>query len=113
MSEKLPKDEALTRNIVRGIVGLCLLLFFLFAWVINPGVNSDKFASETLWEAVHPYHFLFDTIGMAGFIAVALYVAGWLSKAVYLFTEPKDENSLGLIHAVAAIGFGSIFLMFA
>lgn len=113
MSEKLPKDEALTRTVTRAIVGLCLFLFLLLGWIVNPKGTSDKFASENLWEALHPYHWLFDTIGFIGFVAFALYIAGWLGKAVYAFTEPKAENSSGLIHLVAAIGFLSIFLMFA
>jgi hypothetical protein len=105
-------SEKLTKVVARSIIGLCLFLFFLMAWVINPNGTSDAFSSENLWEAVHPYHWLFDTIGMIGFTAFALYIAGFLGKVVYTFTEPKEENSSGLIHAVAAIGFLSIILLF-
>ncbi len=105
-------SEKFLTNLVKGFIGICLLLFFLFAVVINPGVNADSFSSETLWEAVHPFNWIYDTVGTVGFVAVALYVAGFLGKAVYAFTEPKSENSSGLVHVVAAVGFLSIILIF-
>lgn len=105
-------SEKTLNNIVRGFIGLVLLLFVLFAFVINPGVNADSFSNETLWEAVHPYHWLKDTIGMIGFVAFALYVGGVLGKTVYAFTGPKTARSSGLIHAVALIGALCVILLF-
>lgn len=112
MAEKLAKDEKILSYIVKGVIGLCLLLFILFLWVFNPGVNADKFSNETVWEAVHPYHWLKDSIGMLGVIAFGLYVAGVLGKTVYSFTGPKAENSPGLVHVIAVIGVLCVILLF-
>lgn len=104
-------SDKLLINIVKGFTGLILLLFLLFAFVINPGVNNDNFSNETLWEAVHPFHWLFDTIGMIGFTAVALYVGGFLGKVVYAFTEPRP-NSSGFVHVIAGAGILCVLLIF-
>lgn len=105
------EKDGFEKIVARAIAGLILFLFFLFMWVFNP-TTYDKFSIENVWEAVHPFHWLKDTIGTIGFTSLCLYVVGWLGKAVYAFTEPKEENSLGLVHAVAAVGALSIILLF-
>lgn len=108
---KIDKDERLPRTVARGIIGLCLLLAVIYMFV-DPSVNKDKFTSETLYEAIHPYNWFFDTLGLISIFYFGLYVAGFAGKVVYSFTEQKSENSSGLVHAVFAVAALFVILMF-
>ena len=97
--------------IVRIGAALIMLIAFLMMFVFNPHENGDKFSSETLWEAVHPYNWFFDTVAMAGFIFFALFIAGLAGKTVYKFVNPP-ANSSGLISVIAVLSALAMILFF-
>jgi hypothetical protein len=97
--------------IVRIGVGLIMLIALSMMFVFNPGENADKFSSETLWEAVHPFNWFLDTVAMAGFIFFALFIAGLAGKTVYKFVNPP-ANSSGLISVIAVVSMLAMILFF-
>lgn len=91
------KNMKLVARVIGGIiVGITLLLTF----VINPHLNSDKFSSETMWEAVHPFHW-WKIFGIIGFLFFSLYVLGLAGKTIYAFGA--KPNSDGPIHVIAVV----------
>jgi len=93
--------------VVRIIVGLILFTALLFMFVINPHVNDDPFTNETLWEAVHPWHPLFDTLGLIGLVGFATFITGYLGKIIGSLTSINK----GTIQAIG-IGFMLLTLLF-
>ena len=85
--------------ILRATVGLILLVTLLFMFVINPHVNDDPYSNETLWEAVHPYNALWDTLGLIGLIGFCLSLTGYLGQVFSFFTDV----SKGAIQAIAIV----------
>lgn len=109
MSEKT--EQLIGKILFAGILTVNLLLMF----VINPGGASDKFVTETLWEAVHPFHPFFDTIAFAANIFLYLYLAGVANKVVkpiYKWVEPKGENSIGATRVAFWICVGLMFFYY-
>ena len=51
-----------------GVFGI-LLVVLLFMFVFNPHENADKFSNETMWEAVHPFKPVWDTLALVGLIS--------------------------------------------
>jgi hypothetical protein len=98
--------------VVRIVGGVIMFIAILLTFFINPHVNSDKFSNETMWEAVHPFNWFFDTLGVAAMLFYALYVCGLAGKTIYFFAEPKKEKSVGLIHALFAVSVVLIILMY-
>lgn len=94
MGTGMTKDERNLWRVVRIIGLIIFVIVMLFMWVFNPGVNKDNFSSETLWEAVHPYHAFFDTVALLGTVCTFIYLLGFAGK-FYGVVEPKSENSLG------------------
>jgi hypothetical protein len=80
----------------------------LFMFVFDPGVNQDKFSAETLWEAVHPFHWFFDTVATLGLIGFGLFLTGYLGKFCDLFTD----LSVGAIKVIAGICMAACALFF-
>ena len=92
-------------RIVRAIIALVFSVLILMMFVIEPkGSDSGALNIDNLWEAVHPWHWFFDTVALIGWVAFGLYLAGLLGKTVYAFIEPKSENSGGLIHVIGIAG---------
>jgi len=106
-------NDKTSNLMMRIVVGAILTIALLFMFVFNPGVNQDQFSNETLWEAVHPYHWFFDSLGMIGLLFIALYLGGVAGAAVYAFTGPRVANSSGMIHVVAAVSALLMLLFFA
>ena len=96
-------SEKTVNLIVRLIAGAILVVAFMCMFIVNPGINKDAFSSETLWEAVHPFHWLFDTLGCIGLVFFSLYVSGMAGKIIYQFTGPRTANSSGMVHVVAIV----------
>jgi hypothetical protein len=98
------RDEKRTWIVVRTIAGAIGIIVLYLMFVHEPkSSQTDKFVTETMWEAVHPYHWLWDTLGVIGMTFYFMYVTGLAGKAVYEFTGQKAENSSGLVHVVFAV----------
>ena len=93
--------------VVRIGTGAIMLITFLLMFIIKPKGGSN------LWEAVHPYHWFFDSIALIGFIGFCLYISGLAGKVVYAFTGPRTANSSGLIHVIAVVCACAMILFFA
>jgi hypothetical protein len=112
MSKAIKDSEKTEWLIIRIFAGAILLIGILFMFFVDPGANKDKFAIETLWEAVHPYHWLWDSIGLAGLVFFTLYVTGLAGKTIYALTGPNSENSSGLVHLIGLACALSMLLFF-
>jgi hypothetical protein len=107
-SEKL--EWLVLRVFFAAILTLQLLLMFVF----NPGGATDKFAVESLWEAVHPFGF-FDFIALIANLFVFLYLGGLANKVIkpiYELVQPKGENSFGLTRGVFWVCVGLMLLYY-
>jgi hypothetical protein len=97
--------------IVRIGIGAIMLITFLLMFVINPHSTGSAVDTKNLWEAVHPYHLLFDTVALAGLVFFALFISGLAGKVVYAFVQPP-ANSTGLIKVIAGISALATLLFF-
>lgn len=95
------KKEWIVIRVIAGAIGV-IVLYLMF---IHQPVSSqtDKFVTETMWEAVHPFHWLWDSLGMIGLVFYFLYVTGLAGKAIYEITGQRTKNSSGLVHVVFAV----------
>lgn len=96
-------NEKTINLIVRIGAGAILIIATLCMFVVNPHVNQDAFSSETLWEAVHPFNWFFDSVALLALIFFGLYVGGMAGKVIYTFTGPRTQNSSGLIHIIGIV----------
>jgi hypothetical protein len=79
-------------------VGIVVLLFTLFAFVIHPG-GSDPFVTENLWEAVHPLKII-DIIGLICFYGGAVMLSGFVK-----FWNPANSSKWNFINfGILALG---------
>ena len=90
--------------ILRATVGFILLITLLFMFVINPHVNKDQYSSETLWEAVHPWNWFFDTVALIGLVGFCLFLTGYLGKVI---RDPQKGTIrvIGIICMIAVLLF--------
>lgn len=88
-------------------IGVILLIVLLLMFVVNPGENTDKFSNETLWEAVHPWNAIKDTIALIALIGFSLLLTGYLGKFFNIFTTmtPETAKAIGIICGLAMILF--------
>lgn len=104
MSKKSDNREMLPGRIGLGII---LFIMLLFMFVINPNENADKFGSDNLWEAVHPWNAILDTVALIGLIAFALLLAGYLGKLIGSFKTITAEGAkvIGIIGMLLTVLF--------
>lgn len=98
--------------IARVLGGIILLPVIWLTFLHNPHINADKFSNETMWEAVHPFNWFFDTLGIAGLLFYTLYILGLAGKTIYAFSEPKTEKSSGLVHILFVVSVVLMILMY-
>jgi hypothetical protein len=96
--------------IVRIIIGGIMLITFLLMFVINPHSAGSAIDTKNLWEAVHPFHWFFDSVALIGFIFFALFISGFAGKTINAISS--QENSNGAIKVIAAICMLATLLFF-
>lgn len=99
---KQENKEWIPARVIGGIIiGITLTMMF----IIKPSAASNGSTIDTnnLWEAVHPFHPIWDSLALAGLIFFTLYVLGLVGKIVYSFASEVKMN----IHI---IGWGSALL---
>lgn len=106
-------NEKTINRVVRFGAAAILFVALLMMFVINPHQNQDKFSSDNLWEAVHPFHWFWDSLALVGLVGFALYVGGFLGKVVYNFTGQRTKNSSGMVHVVGILCALLMLLFFA
>ena len=95
---KKENKEWLPFRIGGGIIlGIALAMMF----IIKPSAESmgHPIDTNTLWEAVHPFHPVWDTIALAGLLFFSAYIFGFAGSVVYSFAEKKRIN----IHVIAIV----------
>ena len=103
MSKVFRDSEKNEWLVVRVIFGVILTVNLVLMFVVNPGGANDRYVTENLWEAVHPFHAIKDTIALIANLFVYLYLGGLAHKVIkpiYEFVQPKGENSFGATRVV-------------
>jgi len=107
--KKLPKDEHLLATGVRIFLGIIVIIFILFGYVIKgSGSGTDKFSNVTLWDALHPTS-LINGIGIAFLLVFVFYLSGLWQRFTGTILLPA--GSVWPNYAGFAIGIlGLIFI---
>lgn len=97
--------------VVRAVGMIIFGIVVYLTFIHNPHVNADKFSNETMWEAVHPFKW-YKIFGIAGMVFYFLYVLGFAGKVIYAFSEPKTDNSPGLLNVIFAVSVALMITMY-
>jgi hypothetical protein len=93
---------------LRIFIGFVMLIVFLHMFFIKTG-DASPIHTETLWKAVHPFHWFYDTVATLGFITFCLFLSGYLGKVFSFFTSIQK----GTIQVIAAVAGLLMLLWFA
>lgn len=85
--------------VVRIVGGIIFTMVLSLMFIVNPHVNNDKFTNETLWEAVHPFHWFLDSLALIGTGCMFIYLLGYAGR-IYELAGPKGSNSYGLTKVI-------------
>lgn len=115
MSDKPFKENDKWLNIAaRGLGIIILLIVEYLTWFKNPNIDADKFTSETMWEAVHPFVWYKDLWGVIAIPFLFLFLLGLLDKVIkgaYNVFQ-REANTSGSAPAVAIVCAVLVILMY-
>lgn len=110
------KDDKKTQNKewlpVRIFFAIVLFVCIWAMFISKPDGAGSLIDMEFMWDAVHPYSPLWDTLGIACLLFDLLFLAG-LATPVYKLIQPQGEGSVGAFPAIAmGCGIGMIVFFF-